>query len=99
MASVGLEPTCPCGHGILSPARLPFHHEAEAVFYKNGGRLKRRLTAVPFICRRDLIKLEPLQWVARNREWEGSPARSVEPGRCRNIHDAQRHGVVHVDQP
>jgi hypothetical protein len=28
MASVGLEPTCPCGHGILSPARLPFHHEA-----------------------------------------------------------------------
>jgi hypothetical protein len=23
---VGLEPTRPCGHWILSPARLPFHH-------------------------------------------------------------------------
>ena len=26
MPEVGVEPTRPCGHGILSPARLPFRH-------------------------------------------------------------------------
>ncbi len=31
MPSVGLEPTLPCGKGILSPLCLPFHHD--------GGRL------------------------------------------------------------
>ena len=28
---VGLEPTRPCGHWILSPARLPFRHSGRVV--------------------------------------------------------------------
>lgn len=33
---VGIEPTRPCGQGILSPQRLPFRHPGD------GGRLRAR---------------------------------------------------------
>ena len=34
---VGLEPTRPCGQGILSPSCLPFHHQSD-LFYLSGKR-------------------------------------------------------------
>ena len=36
---VGLEPTRPCGQGILSPSCLPFHHQSSLPVPVTGGRL------------------------------------------------------------
>ena len=33
---VGLEPTCPCERGILSPLRLPFRHSGRQTWMINA---------------------------------------------------------------
>src|SRR5262249_30919086 len=42
---VGLEPTQPCGHWILSPARLPFRHSGEC--FVSITYVKRRFSFPP----------------------------------------------------
>jgi hypothetical protein len=43
----GVEPSRPCGHWILNPARLPFRHSGKKIlFYRLAGTLSRRPEAI-----------------------------------------------------
>lgn len=79
---MGLEPTRPCGHWILSPARLPFRHFGLVrilEFTRCHARVKRS------------------EWTFRETSSRNRPGRGAlrkRPGNCGSPNDAARAGLL-----